>query len=52
MAVWIVFGLAFAGLILWQRQRLLRASNAFEGTAGAEHRRPGEDGAPDRRAER
>jgi len=52
MAVWIVFGLAFAGLILWQRQRLLRAGDAFEGTAGDEHRRPGEDADPGLRAGR
>ena len=52
MAVWIVFGLAFGGLILWQRQRLLRAADAFGETAGDEHRRPGEDADPAGRAER
>jgi hypothetical protein len=52
MAVWIVFGLAFVGLILWQRQRLLRAGDTFRGMPGDEHRRPGEDANPDRRAER
>jgi hypothetical protein len=51
MAVWIVFGLALGGLILWQRQRLLRAADGFGETAGDEHR-PGEDADPAGRAGR
>jgi hypothetical protein len=43
MAGWIVLGLAFGGLILWQRQRLLRAGDAFGGTGGDEYRRPGDE---------
>jgi hypothetical protein len=38
MAVWIVFVLAFGGLILWQRRRLLRAGDKFGGAVGDEHR--------------
>ena len=52
MGVWIVFGLAFAGLILWQRQRLLRAGDAFGGRAGDEPSRPEEDADPAGRGER
>jgi len=43
MVVWIILGLAFGGLILWQRQRLLRAGDAFGGNPEDEHRRPGDE---------
>jgi hypothetical protein len=52
MIVWIVFVLAFGVLILWQRQRLLRAGDAFGGRARDEHSRPGEDADPAGRGER
>ncbi len=46
MGVWIVFVLAFGGLILWQRQRLLRAGDSFGGRPSDERRRPGDEDDP------